>query len=197
MLMNLLLLLGAYLLGSVSSAVVVGRLMGHGDPREVGSGNPGATNVLRQFGKLPAALTLCGDVLKGYLPLLAGDALHVGVPWLAAIGLTAFLGHLFPVFFGFRGGKGVATFIGVLFGYGWPLGVCFLVIWLLMALATRYSSLSALTAAALAPVITFQFTRSVPYLLGVGVMVVLIFWRHRSNIRKLLSGEEHKIGHRG
>jgi glycerol-3-phosphate acyltransferase PlsY len=193
MCLSLALLVMAYLTGSVASAIVVCRLMGYGDPRSVGSGNPGATNVLRAFGKKAAALTLAGDLLKGLVPVLIGKALHVSEPVLAGIACAAVLGHLFPVFFGFRGGKGVATYIGVLFGLAWPLGLAFVLTWLATAAAFRISSLAALTASALSPVMAYWLTHSGVFALALSGLVCLVFYRHEANIRKLLAGTESKI----
>ncbi|MGH8507691.1 MAG: glycerol-3-phosphate 1-O-acyltransferase PlsY [Gammaproteobacteria bacterium] len=194
MLLELSLIVLAYLLGSISSAIVVCRAGGFPDPRAQGSGNPGATNVLRLAGKSAAVITLAGDLLKGVLPLLVGRALGVSDPSLALIGLAAFLGHLYPVFFGFHGGKGVATFIGVLYGLAWPAGIGYMLVWLVLAGLFRYSSLAALGAAACAPLMVFLFDRSWIHATVMVVMVALIFWRHRVNLRKLLAGTESKIG---
>ncbi|HHH40170.1 MAG TPA: glycerol-3-phosphate 1-O-acyltransferase [Sedimenticola sp.] len=188
-----LLIVAAYLLGSISSAVLVCRLMGLPDPRSMGSRNPGATNVLRIGGKRPAFLTLVGDMLKGFLPVLVAHLMGVA-PWvLAAVGLAAFLGHLYPLFFGFKGGKGVATALGVLFGLGWQIGGGVAAIWLIMARLTRISSLSALVAMALAPLLVWWF-RPDPELIVVQVAIsLLLFWRHRRNIHDLISGREGRI----
>jgi glycerol-3-phosphate acyltransferase PlsY len=191
---SVVLIILAYLVGSVASAIVVCRLMGYGDPRAVGSGNPGATNVLRAFGKKAAALTLAGDLLKGLLPVLIGKLLRVNELTLAGIASAAFLGHLFPVFFGFRGGKGVATYIGVLFGLSWPLGVFFALTWVFIAAMFRISSLAALTASAVSPFAAWWLTRSGIIALALVGLVCLIFYRHAANIRKLLDGTESKIG---
>jgi len=199
MIESILLIAAAYLLGSVSSAVVVCRLMGLPDPRTEGSGNPGATNVLRIGGKRAAIVTLFGDSLKGLLPLVVGHILPVPVPVaaLAATGLAAFLGHLYPVFFGFRGGKGVATALGVQFGLYWPIGLCVAGIWLLMAKAVKISSVSALVSMALAPVMVWLFWPE-PILVAMQTVIsTLLFWRHRSNIRNLLSGSEDSIAGSG
>lgn len=184
---------GAYLLGSVSSAILVCRVMGLPDPRTQGSNNPGATNVLRIGGKKAAAVTLLGDSLKGLLPMLAAHLLGAGPQVLAATGLAAFIGHLYPVFFGFRGGKGVATALGVQLGLYWPVGLSVAAIWLFMAKVVRISSLSALVSMALAPLVVWLF-RPEPVLVGAQVLItLLLFWRHRSNIRKLLDGAEEKL----
>jgi glycerol-3-phosphate acyltransferase PlsY len=194
MALHLALVVVAYLLGSISSAVVVCRLMGLPDPRTQGSNNPGATNVLRIGGKKAAAVTLVGDSLKGLIPMLAGHLLGVGPAVLAATGLAAFLGHLYPVFFGFRGGKGVATALGVQFGLWWPIGLTVAAVWLFVAKVLRISSLSALVSMALAPLIVWFFWPE-PILLGMQVLIsLLLFWRHRSNIANLISGQEGKIG---
>lgn len=183
-----------YLFGSISSAIVVCRALGHGDPREVGSKNPGTTNVLRNFGKVAAVLTLVGDVAKGVIPVvltaaLSGDSLIV-----AMAGSGAFVGHLYPIFFRFEGGKGVATLIGVLLAFNPWLGVAFIGSWIAVALITRYSSLSALIATFLSPFIAHGLTTPAPIVAAIAGMGGLLFWRHTSNIRNLLAGKEDKIG---
>jgi acyl phosphate:glycerol-3-phosphate acyltransferase len=194
MITTALLILGAYLLGSVSSAILVCGLMGLPDPRTQGSKNPGATNVLRIGGKKAATLTLAGDSLKGVLPMLIGHLLGVDALALAATGLAAFLGHLYPVFFGFQGGKGVATALGVQWGLYWPVGLTVAAVWLFMAYVVKISSLSALVSMALAPAIVWYFWPE-PALIGMQVLITLIlFWRHRSNIHNLLTGAEDRIG---
>lgn len=194
MLTSPLLVIAAYLLGSISSAIIVCRLLGLPDPRTQGSNNPGATNVLRIGGRRAAAITLLGDSLKGLIPMLAGHLLNMGPPALAAIGLAAFLGHLFPVFFGFRGGKGVATALGVQLGLWWPIGLTIAVLWLFVAKVLKVSSLSALISMALAPLVVWVFWPE-PVLVGMQLVVTgILFWRHRSNIRNLIAGSEGKIG---
>jgi len=183
-----------YLCGSIASAVLVCRLMGLPDPRGGGSGNPGATNVLRLYGKKTAMVVLGGDVLKGLLPVAAATGLGLPDAVIALTGLAAFVGHCYPVFFGFRGGKGVATLIGVLFGTWWLLGALFVISWLIAAAASRYSSLSALTATALTPLYAWLFLPDVAYTVCFSLMALLLFWRHRENIRRLLAGEESRIG---
>ncbi len=190
---HILLTATAYLLGSVSSAIIVCRFMGLPDPRTQGSNNPGATNVMRIGGKKAAAITLFGDSLKGLLPMLVGHWMDAGANLLAAIGLAAFLGHLYPIFFGFRGGKGVATALGVQFGLYWPVGSSVAVIWLFVAKVLKISSASALVCMALAPVIVWYFTAEPALILMQVIISVLLFWRHRSNIRNLLSGSEERI----
>jgi glycerol-3-phosphate acyltransferase PlsY len=191
------LVLAAYLLGSISSAIIVCRLMGLPDPRTQGSGNPGATNVLRIGGKKAAAITLVGDSLKGLIPMVAGHLLAVAPGGLAAIGLAAVLGHLFPVFFGFRGGKGVATALGVQLGLWWPIGLTVAALWAFSAKVLKISSLSALISMALAPIVVWIFWPD-PALIGMQLVVTgMLFWRHRANIRNLIQGTEGKIGTRG
>ena len=190
---NYLLIPGAYLLGSISAAIIVCKLMGLPDPRTQGSRNPGATNVARIGGKKAAALTLLGDMLKGLLPVLVAHALDAGALILAGTALAAFLGHLYPVFFGFQGGKGVATALGVSFGLHWPAGLAIAGIWLLMAVVFRYSSLSALTAIALSPAVFYWLMPEPPVIAAMAILAVILFWRHRSNIANLLSGREDKI----
>ncbi len=193
MITHLLVVVAAYLLGSVSSAVIVCRLMRLPDPRAQGSNNPGATNVLRIGGKKAAAVTLIGDSLKGLLPMTAGHLLGLGPEGLAMTGLAAFLGHLYPIFFGFQGGKGVATALGVQFGLYWPVGVTVAVIWLFMAKVVKISSLSALVSMALAPVVVWVFWPE-PVLVAAQVLIsLLLFWRHRSNIRNLIAGTEDRL----
>lgn len=190
----LLAVLGAYLIGSVSSAILICRMLGLPDPRTEGSGNPGATNVLRVGGRKAAALTLAGDFLKGTLPVVAVVLLGLPEPVIAAAGLAAFAGHLFPVFFGFRGGKGVATGLGVLLGWHWLLLAAVAGTWLVVAVISRISSLSALVAFALAPVYVWLISAS-PALTGATVlMTALIYWRHTGNIRNILAGTESRIG---
>lgn len=193
MIVNLLLIVGAYLLGSISSAIVVCRLMALPDPRTQGSNNPGATNVLRIGGKKAAAITLVGDSLKGLIPMLIGHLLGAGPAALAGIGLAAFLGHLYPLFFGFQGGKGVATALGVQFGLYWPIGLSVALIWLFVAKVLKISSASALVCMALAPVIVWVFWPEPVLIIGQYIITALLFWRHRSNILNLMSGTEDKI----
>lgn len=191
--LSIFLVAAAYLLGSLSTAIITCKLMGLPDPRTQGSGNPGATNVLRLGGKKAAAITLLGDACKGVVPVLVAQVFGLPAIILAATALGAFLGHLYPVFFRFQGGKGVATAFGALIALAWPVGVAILITWLLMAKLFRISSLSALTAAVLAPLYMW-WLRPVPEFLGVTVIIsVLLIWRHRSNIRNLLQGAEGKI----
>lgn len=193
MLLSGILIVAAYLLGSVSTAILSCRLLGMPDPRGVGSGNPGATNVLRHGGNKAAAITLTGDVLKGLLPVALARAFGFGDVAIVLVGLAAFLGHLYPVYYGLKGGKGVATALGVLFGMHWLLGALAAATWLLTALISRISSLSALVAILLAPAYALWITRSPWLTLGASLLTVLVFWRHRSNIRNLAEGTEEPI----
>ena len=193
----------AYLIGSVSFAVVVSRFMGLADPRSYGSQNPGATNVLRSGNKLAAVLTLLLDGFKGWLPVWAvvheGGSYDLGAGTVAMVALAAFVGHVWPVFFRFQGGKGVATAAGVLIGIEPFLGLATLATWLIVAYFSRYSSLAALGAAVFAPVYYF-FGNQVAWLaddrvlLAVAVMSAVLIWRHQANIGKLIRGEESRIG---
>ena len=191
--MSYALLVLAYLMGSVSTAIITCKLMGLPDPRTTGSNNPGATNVLRVGGKKAAIITLIGDMLKGLLPVVLGQALGLSYGWLFAIGFAAFLGHLFPIYYGFKGGKGVATALGVYFGIHFWAGVCIALLWLFIAKVLKISSLAALIATLLAPVIFYFFTHSASLAGGMLLMTGLIWWRHQSNIKNLLTGQEGKI----
>lgn len=185
-----------YLTGSLSPAVLLCRLRGLGDPRQAGSGNPGATNILRLHGKGMAAPVLLADVVKGAVPILLARALHCPDGLLALVGLATFLGHLYPIFHALRGGKGVATLIGVLLAGHWPIGLVFIGAWLLIFLLSRYSSLASLLASMIA---LLWGTIGWPQLAGSAllchaVMVAWLFWRHRGNIRRLLTGQEPRSG---
>jgi len=190
---NAFLIVFAYLAGSLSTAIIVCKLMGLPDPRTQGSGNPGATNVLRVGGKKAAAITLFGDAAKGFLPVLAAQALGVSNGILSLTALAAFLGHLYPVFFGFRGGKGVATAFGTLAALAWPVALALLGVWLLMAKVFKISSLAALTAAATSPLFMWWLRPEREFILVAAVISTILIWRHRSNIRNLLTGAEDKI----
>lgn len=191
-------ILAAYLVGSLSFAVIVSRLMGLSDPRNYGSGNPGATNVLRSGNKWAALLTLVLDALKGYAPVMVALAWHdrwgLGDMTLALVGLAAFLGHLWPVFFKFQGGKGVATAAGALLALNPLLGVATLLTWIIVAAFFRYSSLASLVAAVFAPFYELLIWGGGEVMVALVPMCLLLIWRHESNIRKLLSGTESKIG---
>ena len=195
--------LAAYLIGSLSFAVIVSRAMGLNDPRTYGSKNPGATNVLRSGSKAAAIVTLLLDAVKGWLPVLLVQQL--GEPWglgagsIAAVGLAAFLGHLWPVFFRFQGGKGVATAAGVLLAFSGWLGLATAATWLIMAVFFRYSSLASLTAAVFAPFFYLlgggiAWPMQPPLALAIVVMSALLVWRHRENVVRLLRGQESKLG---
>jgi glycerol-3-phosphate acyltransferase PlsY len=197
-LLPLLAALAAYLVGSLSFAVIISRLMGLNDPRTYGSGNPGATNVLRSGNKLAAILTLAFDALKGSVPVLLvaiyGPAYGLGEGTAALVGLAAFLGHLWPVFFRFQGGKGVATAAGVLLGLNPWLGLATLLTWAIIAAFFRYSSLAAIVSAAFAPFYQLLIWGGGPIAGAVAVMGLLLIWRHSANIQKLLKGTESKLG---
>ncbi len=193
----------AYLIGSLSFAVLVSKAMGLNDPRSYGSGNPGATNVLRSGNRQAAVLTLLLDAFKGWLPVFMVS--RFGAEWgldgtdVALVGLAAFLGHLYPVFFGFKGGKGVATAAGVLLAFEPMLGLGLLAIWGLVALVFRYSSLAALVTALASPMLYMAGSNGWwpvqgPILLAIIAMSLLLIWRHRSNISKLFAGTEGKLG---
>lgn len=190
--------LAAYLVGSLSFAVIVSRSMGLADPRSYGSKNPGATNVLRSGHKAAALLTLAFDALKGFVPvwlaLAFGPQLGLGEWSVAWIGLAAFLGHLWPVFFRFQGGKGVATAAGVLMALNPGLGLATLASWLIMAVFFRYSSLASLVAAVFAPFYQLLIWGVSPALACIVPMSLLLVWRHEGNIRKLLAGTESRLG---
>ncbi|HMW30877.1 MAG TPA: glycerol-3-phosphate 1-O-acyltransferase PlsY [Plasticicumulans sp.] len=190
----LLCLVFAYLCGSVSTAILVCRLMGLPDPRSEGSRNPGATNVLRIGGRKAAAITLAGDFLKGLIPVVVARAFGQGPEVLAATAFAAFLGHLYPVFFGFQGGKGVATALGVMVGLSWQVALAALATWLVIARVWKISSLAALGAATLSPLYALLFGLPGAYALALLPMVALLLWRHRENIRRIRAGTESRIG---
>ncbi len=198
MLATVLLVAGAYLVGSISFAVVVSRAFGLPDPHEYGSRNPGATNVLRTGNKLAAVLTLAGDGFKGFVAVYAVQKLapSLGAPdWsVPAAALAVFLGHLWPVFHGFAGGKGVATAAGIVFALDWRLGLALAVVWLVMAYGFKISSLAALITAVLMPLGMFYVAGPTLTAWTMVAIAILLFWRHRENIRKLVSGEERAIG---
>ncbi|MDR0634221.1 MAG: glycerol-3-phosphate 1-O-acyltransferase PlsY [Azoarcus sp.] len=190
----ILLLAAAYLVGSVPFAIVSSALFGLQDPRSYGSGNPGATNVLRSGSKGAAVLTLAGDCFKGWLAVWAATALGFDTVAAALAGLAAFVGHVFSVFLRFKGGKGVAAALGVLAGIDPIIALACLGVWLVVVLASRYSSAAALTAAAVAPVIAGLVTRSAVLAAIVLVLSAILTWRHAANIGRLLSGTEEKVG---
>ena len=175
--------LAGYLVGSVSTAIITCKLMGLEDPRSVGSNNPGATNVLRHGGKKAAIITLIGDMLKGLVPVIAVSIIDPAAGAIALTGLGAFLGHVFPVYYGFKGGKGVATYYGVLLGFSWMAGIAALLVWLLIAFVSKISSLSALVSALSAPFVLWYSSHSPELTVILGLMTALLFWRHRSNLQ--------------
>ena len=202
-LLSLIAVVAAYLIGSLSFAVIVSKALGMADPRSYGSGNPGATNVLRSGHKGAALATLLLDALKGWLPVFAvqqwGGAYGMGLTTAALAGLAAFLGHLYPVFFAFQGGKGVATALGALVGVAWLLGLATGISWLVIAFFFRYSSLASIVAALFAPAY-YLLGGNIAWPLEPGVfftllaMGLLLIWRHRENIRRLWAGTESKLG---
>jgi acyl phosphate:glycerol-3-phosphate acyltransferase len=185
-----LLIPAAYLLGSISCAIITCRMMGLPDPRGQGSGNPGATNVMRIGGKKAAGITLLGDMLKGFIPAYLANLLGVPPIILALTGLAAFFGHLYPIFFGLKGGKGVATSLGVLLGFSWLLGFAVIGTWLLVYKLRKISSLSALTASVLSPIYAWLVLGDKVIVSAAVVMMVFLLVRHKGNIQRLLAGEE-------
>ena len=189
---------GAYLLGSLSFAVIVSKAFGMADPRSYGSGNPGATNVLRSGKKLAAVLTLLGDALKGWLAVWLAlrfqAELQLENVTIGLVAVAVLVGHMWPVFFGFKGGKGVATAVGVLLALSWLTALICAAVWLVMAFGFKVSSLAALVATAISPLVAWFFMPHLSWLLAVAVIAVLVLYRHQSNIRNLLSGRESKIG---
>lgn len=187
----------AYLIGSISFAVVTAKIFGLPDPRTYGSGNPGATNVLRSGKKSAALVTLLGDAAKGAVAIAIARALLDGDPQLAMgvalSGLAAFLGHLYPLYFHFKGGKGVATALGILLAFHWMLGVAVLVVWLLVVFATRYVSLASVVAAVAAAPICLFIQTNTTLAVVVSCMGLLIIWRHATNIQRLRTGTESKV----
>jgi len=192
-LLAFLLPVAGYLIGSLSSAVFVCRLLGLPDPRLEGSNNPGATNVLRLGGKKAAAITLAGDLAKGLVPVLIATGLGAAPSVVATTALGAFLGHLYPVFFGFRGGKGVATAAGIWAAVSWQVILILVGIWLAVVLASRYSSLAALSATAALPLVLLYVGSDRAFVAVSLVMTVLLVWRHRTNIGRLVRGEESRV----
>jgi glycerol-3-phosphate acyltransferase PlsY len=186
-----------YLLGSIPFGILLTRLSGGPDLRSIGSGNIGATNVLRTGNKKLAALTLLGDMLKGTVAVLVGFYALGGPQAALVAGLGAFLGHLFPVWIGFKGGKGVATYLGILIGLAWPIALAFAAIWLIVAKLSKYSSLSALTASLAAPILLWFAIGNRQTALLMAALTILLWFMHRSNIARLLSGSEGKIGQKG
>ncbi|QEY26224.1 glycerol-3-phosphate 1-O-acyltransferase PlsY [Neisseria zalophi] len=195
---NLLVIIGGYLIGSLSFAVIVSKFYGMADPRTYGSGNPGATNVLRSGKKKAAALTLLGDALKGLFAVLlalnlqeffALDHVTIGL-----VGVAALVGHMWPIFFRFKGGKGVATALGVLLALSWPTALVCAAVWLVMALGFRVSSLAALVATVISPVAAYFFMPYMSWVWSTVAIAFLVLYRHKENIHKLIKGEEGRIG---
>ncbi|WP_416190572.1 glycerol-3-phosphate 1-O-acyltransferase PlsY [Neisseria sp. CCUG12390] len=195
---NVLAVIAAYLIGSLSFAVIVSKAYGMDDPRTYGSGNPGATNVLRSGKKKAAALTLLGDALKGlaavWLIKWLQTEIDISDTTVALSAVAVLVGHMWPVFFGFKGGKGVATVLGVLLALSWPTALVWGVVWLVMAFGLKISSLAALTATAISPIAAYFFMPHASWVWATVAIAVLIFYRHKSNIANLLSGKESKIG---
>ena len=188
-----LIVLAVYLIGSLSSAILISRLMHLPDPRTAGSGNPGATNILRIGGKLPAALTLLGDVLKSAIPLFIAKACGFSSIVLAFVATSAVIGHLFPIFFHFKGGKGVATFLGALIALSPLTSLCWLATWLFIIYLSRYVSLASLIAALSTPLYLWFITKNMSYTIAFALLAVLVAMRHRKNIQALLAGKERKL----
>jgi len=186
------LLLLSYILGSINSAIIVCFLLKLPSPRTLGSGNPGTTNVLRLGGKKAAAVTLIGDMLKGFIPMIIAHMFQLSPTAVAYIGLAAVIGHIFPIFYKFKGGKGVATLIGVMLGFYWLIGGIFLLTWVAVAVITRYSSLAAILAtmaSSVSVIFYINFNTALPFL----IMAIIIIIRHHQNIKRLLSKTETKI----
>mgnify|MGYP000940452233 CR=1 FL=1 len=190
--------IAAYLIGSLSFAVIVSKYYGMDDPRTYGSGNPGATNVLRSGKKKAAALTLLGDAVKGLIAVILArclqDALNLSDITIAAVAVAALVGHMWPLFFGFKGGKGVATALGVLLALSWPVALLCAAVWLMMAFGLKISSLAALTATVISPLAAMFLVQQPSWQAAIAVIAALVLLRHRSNIQNLLSGKESKIG---
>lgn len=182
----------AYLIGSLSSAIIVCKFLNLPDPRAQGSMNPGATNVLRIGGKIPAIITLSGDMLKGFLPVFIAHLIGINGFFIGLIALAAFMGHIFPLFFKFQGGKGVATALGAFFALSPPAGLAIIITWLLVAIIFRYSSLASIATAIFAPIFILLFTNN-GYFFPVFVMSAIVLWGHLENIRRLRNGTESKI----
>ena len=184
----------SYLIGSISTAIITCKIMGIEDPRKTGSNNPGATNVLRHGGKKAAIITLLGDMLKGLIPVLLVIQFQTDELTIALVGLFALLGHIFPVYYGFKGGKGVATFYGVILGTNWLVGLIAITIWLSVATLLKISSLSAMVSIFFTPFILWHFSHSAELTGTAVLMSMLILWRHQNNIKSLMHGSEGKIG---
>lgn len=190
---NFLGILASYLIGSISSSILIAKAMHLPDPRNLGSGNPGATNMLRTGSKKAAALTLLGDLLKGLTPVLVARWFNVDMHVLCLISLAAIIGHMYPIYYRFAGGKGVATTLGILIGLQWQLALVWLALWLITAKLSGYSSLAALVATALIPIASYLLRLPNVVTITCIIIALLVIWRHRSNIKNLISGDEPKI----
>ena len=184
----------AYLIGSFSTAIITCKVMGIEDPRKTGSNNPGATNVLRHGGKKAAIITLIGDMIKGLIPVLITLQFQTDNLIIGLAGLFALLGHIFPIYYGFKGGKGVATYYGAILAINWQVGIITLAIWMSVAALLKISSLSALVSIFLTPLVLWYFSPSIELCSAVALMSLIVFWRHKRNIKSLLQGSESKIG---
>jgi glycerol-3-phosphate acyltransferase PlsY len=193
MILGIVLVVLGYLCGSLASAVIVCRIMGLPDPREQGSGNPGATNVLRLGGKKAAALTLAGDMLKGAIPVLLAHLLSDSPAVLASTAVAAIVGHMYPVFFRFKGGKGVATTFGAVAALVYPVALFMGAVWVVTAMATRYASLASMAAAVAAPLFALVFIQEPAYVVALVIIAALLVYRHRENIQRLRLGIESEI----
>jgi len=182
----------AYLCGSLSNAIIVCKLLGLPDPRIEGSGNPGTANVLRIAGKKAAALVLLGDALKGFIPVVVARIFNVDGLALGLVAIAAVIGHIYPIFFKFKGGKGVATFLGTTFALSPIVGIAFILTWLIVAFLSRYASLASLISSILSIIYIFIFSKFA-YLIPILAIIALIIWKHRGNIQRLLAGTESKI----
>ncbi len=187
-------IVAAYLIGSISFGILISKAFGLPDPRTVGSGNPGATNVLRSGKKMPAILTLLGDAIKGWLPVWLALQSNMLMWVVASVGLAVFFGHLYPIFYKFKGGKGVATALGVMLAISLWLALACMLTWAIVFAVSRISSLSAIVAAALSPVYAWFLLPYKDYLLMIFVMAVMLVWRHKTNIQKLFAGTESGFG---
>jgi acyl phosphate:glycerol-3-phosphate acyltransferase len=189
----ILLTLFAYLLGSLSSAIIVCKIMGLPDPRTQFSQNPGASNVLRIGGKTAALLTMLGDMLKGLIAVYLAKYFGANSLELALVTFAVIIGHLYPIFFNFKGGKGVATFIGCLIAYSWPVAIYWCIVWVMLAFLFRYTSLASLVACLLAPFFIWYFTQDITYASAIMLINIFIFYRHRTNIVRLWNGVENRL----
>jgi glycerol-3-phosphate acyltransferase PlsY len=182
-----------YLFGSINSAIVTCRLMGLPSPYTIGSGNPGATNVLRLGGKPAAVVTLAGDLLKGLIPVILAHLAGLNGFGISLVAIAAVIGHIWPIFFGFKGGKGVATLVGVMLGFNWLVGLCFIIVWLITAGLFRFSSLASMVAGIIAPFVVYALYAIKPAIVF-AVIAIIIIGRHYENIQRLLNGSESQIG---